>query len=294
MPNSLGTSDDEDQPVGVILARMRRAKRLTGAELAATVGMSQPKISRIERGKGLPDPEDVGAIARALGADDGRTQALMDRAAQLHDRMTDWRPALAGLAGQQKTISDWESTASVVRAFEPALVPGPLQTSGYAKAVLQAFQRLVSPTGDHLTESALLAAVSARVKRQEALADRSKSFHFIVGEAALKRRTYPAVEMLAQINHLRDIVRRHANVKIMVVPDGAEIEIPTLHGFALFDDNLVLVDLYNTGLISRSRQDIESYRQVFAMFEEHATEIEPLLDDYEALYIDALRKPQRD
>ena len=42
----------------MILARMRRAKGLSGGSLGQLAGMSQPKVSRIENGRGLPDPED--------------------------------------------------------------------------------------------------------------------------------------------------------------------------------------------------------------------------------------------
>ncbi|MEV4703938.1 helix-turn-helix transcriptional regulator [Actinoplanes sp. NPDC049316] len=291
MPSDLGTPDEEEEPVGAVLARMRRAQRLTGAELAARVGMSQPKISRIERGRGLPEPQDIGILARALGADEDQAQALMGRAERLHDRMTDWRSTLMGYAGQQRTVADWESSATAVRVFEPVLVPGPLQTSGYARAVLQAFQRVAPLTAEEQTEPALLAAVSARLKRQEVLADSSKSFQFILGEAVLKRRTYPQVEILAQINHIREVAARNANVSIAIVPDGAPTGLPLLHGFTIFDDKLVVVDLYNTGLISRSPKDVGSYRRVFDTLAEHATNIEPSLDRYQALYIKSLQAP---
>jgi len=293
MSAGVGAPDDEDEPVGMVLARMRHAKRITGAKLAAIAGMSQPKISRIERGKGLPDPEDIGTIARALGADETHARALMIRAERSRDRMTDWRPASAGMAGQQKTLGDWEAAATVLRDFQPVLVTGLLQTSGYAKNVLQSFQRIAQLAPDNATESDLLATVSARVKRQEVLADSSKSFQIVMGEAALKRRRYPAVEMLAQISQIREIAARHTHVSITIVPDGAPADLPLLHGFTVFDDELVVIDLYNAGLISRSRRDVESYRRVFATLEEHATDIAPFLDTYEATYIEMLQQNRR-
>ncbi|GAA2644827.1 helix-turn-helix domain-containing protein [Paractinoplanes durhamensis] len=286
-----GTPEDENESVGAALARMRRARRYTGAQLAAMVGMSQPKISRIERGRGIPDPEDVGIIARALGADEDEAHALMTRAERSHDRMTEWRPTMNGLAGQQKTLADWEFAATDVRTFEPALIPGPLQTSGYAKAVFQTFRRVVPVAADIAGEAALLAAVTARVRRQEALADRTRSFQFVVGEDALKPRTYPAVEMLAQIRHIREVAANSANVSIAVIPDSAPAAFPLLHGFTVLDDKVVVVDLYNTGLVSRSRQDVESYRKVFDALGEHAVDIEPILDKYQAIYIDMLQAP---
>lgn len=290
MPTARGTPDDDTESVGAVLARMRRAKRLTGVQLGELVGMSQPKISRIERAQGLSDPEDIGAIARALGADESQARALMDRARRAQDRMTSWRPASADLADQQDTLAEWESAATVVRVLEPSIVPGQLQTSGYAKAVFQSFQRADLIGGD-LSESMLLATVSARVRRQEVLADRSKTFCFLIGEAALKRRTYPAVEMLAQIHHIRETAAQNANISITVIPDGAPAEIPLLHSFMLLDDKLVVIDLYNGGLISRSRGDVDNYRRVFDVLEESATEIDPILDRYQDLYIEMLRRP---
>jgi transcriptional regulator with XRE-family HTH domain len=292
MPASVGSPGDEDEPVGIILARMRRAKRITGAELAALVGMSQPKISRIERGKGLVNPEDIGIIARALGADGAHAQVLMDRVEQSRDRMTDWRPTSAGLTGQQKTIGDWEVAATAVRDFQPVLVPGLLQTSGYAKSVLQSFQRLAPLTEENTTESELLATVSARIKRQEVLASSAKNFQFIMGEAALKSGRHSFVEMLAQISQIRELAARHTNVNVVIVPDSAPADVPLLHGFTVFDDELVVIDLYNTGLISRSRRDVQTYHRVFTTLEEHATDIAPFLDRYETTYIEMLQRSQ--
>jgi transcriptional regulator with XRE-family HTH domain len=263
---------------------------MSGTKLGSLVGMSQAKISRIERGKGPISPEDVDAIARVLGAGDAETQVLVGRAMRLFDRMTDWRPASSSLALQQKTLADWESSAERIRMFDPAVVPGPLQTSGYARLVLRAFRRLLVLAAEDQTEEALLSAVSARLRRQQSLADPSRSVRIVMGEAALKRRVYPPVEMLAQISHIREIEASNPNVSIKVVADGAPTEIPLLHGFVVFDDDLVVTDLYNTGLISRSDRDVETYRLVFDLLEEHATGIGPFLDRYESMYIDMLKK----
>ncbi|MEV4283671.1 helix-turn-helix domain-containing protein [Actinoplanes xinjiangensis] len=287
-PDIDGAPDDE--PVGTALARMRRRRGMTGAELAALVGMSQPKISRIERGHGQPDPNDIGALARALGFEDAQVRELSDRAARAQNRMTDWRPATSGPAGYQFTLADWETTATVTRVFEPALVPGPLQTSGYARITFQDFRYLSPSASDDQFEQNLLASVSGRIKRQEVLADSGKSFHFLIGEAAFRRRTCPPVEMLAQIGHIRDLLARRPNVRVGVVRDGAPV-LPLLHGFTLLDDRLVVVELYNTGLISRSRSDVATYLQVFDTISEHAVDAGPVLDEYQAHYIDALSNP---
>lgn len=290
MSTTVGSPDFGEESVGAVLARVRRTKRITGARLAEMAGISQPTISRIERGRSLPDPDQVRRIARALGLDEDTVRSLSERAERSLDRMTDWRPASVGWPAQQKTLADWEASAVMVRNFEVATVPGLLQTSGYARSVLHDVQR-VAPLGpEDLTEAALLASVSARVKRQEILADRGKSFRFILGEAVLKRPACPPAEMLAQISRLREISAGNPNVSLRAILDIASPDIALSHGFALIDDALVVIDLYNTGLLSRSRRDVESYLRIFEMIEEHATEIDPFLDEYESIYVEALRR----
>ena len=290
MTTHAGTPADPEEPVGLTLARMRRAQRITGVALAARVGMSQPKISRIERGVGAVDAQDVVAIALALQADPGLVAALRERAERTQDRLTDWRPAATGLATRQDDMAVWESAATEVRNFEPALIPGQLQTSGYARAVLVTFQRLIRIVDEEVTETAILAAVSARLQRQQALANRAKSFRFVMTETALRNPPCPPAEMLAQIGHLRDVIQRYANVTVGIIPDGSPVDIPPLHGFLLLDADLVLIDVYNTGLITRGSVDVATYRRVFDLFEARAvTDVDPILDKYHAIALDQLQ-----
>lgn len=286
-----GTPQTPGEPVGQTLARMRKAKRLTGAQLAAAVGMSQPKISRIERGKGLPDPADIGRIARALGADDLLAHQLTDRAEGFHNRMTDWRPAPAGLATMQHSVGEWEAAAHNLRMFEPTIVAGLLQTDGYARSVFAAFQRMTAYDGAARGESAVLEAVSGRVQRQEIIADESKTFRFVMAETVLVNRLCTPIEMLAQIARLRELAARD-NVSLSFVPDHALWALPPQHGFNLLDDRLVVVDLYNTGTTTRGRLDIEMYQRIFDLFESTATDdIEPILGKHEEFYIALLQQP---
>jgi transcriptional regulator with XRE-family HTH domain len=289
-----GTPFNPDEPVGAALARLRRASGMTGTQLAAHVGMSQPKISRIERGVGNPDPTDVAALAGALGADKMLVHALMEQARRSHDKLTDWRSAPINLASSQDRIKGWEAAASVVLDFEPGMLSGLLQTSGYARAVLSSFQRVIQMSTEEWPATAIVEAVSARIRRQEVLVDPAKSFRFIFLETILKNYPCPPAEMLAQINHLRGINERHPNVTIGIIPDSTTLDIPPVHGFVLYDDELLVIDSFNTGLSSRGRTDLAQYRYVFDYFAEQAiADIDPLLDRYQELYLEQLRKPTR-
>jgi transcriptional regulator with XRE-family HTH domain len=282
-------SRDPDEPVGAILARMRRAQGLSGGRLGQLAGMSQPKVSRIENGRGLPDPADIGRLARALGASEEYALALMDRAETAHDRMTDWRPSPIGLAGTQKSLDRWEGSATTLRCFEPTIVQGLLQTSEYARSLFTAFQAHWAVDGLESSSSAIAEAVSARVRRQEILSDTSKTIRFVLMEAVLSNRFCAPADMLAQIKRLREVHSQYDNVSIRIVPAEARMVIPPMHGYELLDDRLVIVDLFNTGLTSQGRADTRLYRQVFDRFEaESVADIGPILDKYQRSYANLL------
>jgi transcriptional regulator with XRE-family HTH domain len=279
----------QGETVGILLARLRRSTNLTGAQLAEQVGMSQPKISRLERGVGLPNPDDVELIARALGADEGQIARFRDLARQEQNRITDWLPNPTPLVSSQRNIRRREAAARTFRFFQPAIIAGPLQTSEYARAVLSSFQALFSPGLDVSASSAVPEAVSARVQRQEILADRSRTFHFVMAETVLRNRIGSPEEMPAQIRRLREIARQD-NVSISIIPADTWWRIPPIHGFLLLDDDTVTVDLFNNGFTSRHAADAMYYRQVFDSFEQQATTaIDEILDRYLELYLDLSR-----
>jgi len=284
--------DSEDQ-VGAILARMRRARNLTGGQLGDLVGMSQPKISRLERGVGSVDPEDVVLIARALGANEDQIAWLTELAERGQTRTSDWLPNPHRLGSRQRDIARWEAEARTFRLFQTAIIAGPLQTSGYARAVLSWFQSLLSPGTDAAATAAVPEAVSARVRRQEILADQSRTFQFVMVETVLSNRIGSPEEMLAQIRRLRDVARQE-NVTLAMIPADRQWEIPPLHGFLLLDDHTVTVDLFDNGFTSRSPANASFYRGVFESFQRLATtDIEEMLEHYLALYLDLARPRAR-
>jgi transcriptional regulator with XRE-family HTH domain len=288
------TSDAPRSPseeLGSRLVTMRRAKKLTGTKLAEMVGMSQPKISRIENGAVLPDPADIAKIARALGADEAVLQQLVQLAEQSHDRMTDWRSLWSTLASTQHEIRRLEAGAKQIRDFQSAVVPGLLQTSEYARAILTSFQP-VARLNDPQSHVVIPEAVSARIQRQEILGDLERSFEFVMTEAVLGNRICPPEGMAAQLRRIRDLAAQ-SNITVAIVPAGAEWTLPPMHAFNVFDEETVMIELLNTGILSHGRTDIRAYSNAFDVFRDKATlNIDPILDDYLESYLEEAR-PKR-
>jgi hypothetical protein len=122
------------------------------------------------------------------------------------------------------------------------------------------------------------------MQRNQVLAEPDRQFHFLMAEAVLSNRVCGPAEMLAQIERLRE-VSRQPNVNLRIVARDDEWPIAPYHGFALMDDRCVLVDLFNTSLMSRGRRTVRHYQRVFDAIERNATaEIFPILDGYQNLY----------
>jgi transcriptional regulator with XRE-family HTH domain len=275
--------------LGASLARLRRARGLTGHELGRLAGMSQAKISKIENGVVTPAPEDVERLARALQAPDDVVTDLRDRASGLRDTFTDWRLTAQRLASSQQALAQDEERAARIAVFQVGVIPGLLQTTEYARAVLGDYTSVLSgsdPGGDTRPAPS---AVTVRIQRQEVLDDLRKQFDFVIAESVLATVVGSPAEMMGQLQRIRGVASQD-NVRISILPWNAAVAFPPLHGFHVFDDRAVVIDLISTTVVSRGSEDVKVYRTVFDHFQDRATtDITAIIDRYMYRYADAAR-----
>jgi len=277
-------SVERDEPVGAVLARWRKRKKIPGQALGDRVGMSQAKISRLETGASTPDPNDVRRLAQGLDLPSAEVERLVDLAEHSSNQLVDWRPTHLGLANRQRDVRQLETSARELRIFQPAVVVGLVQTSEYARALMSSLQTELAD--DQIADSAIVVseAVAARMQRNQVLAEPDRQFHFLMSESVLSNKVCGPAEMLAQIERLRE-VSRQPNVNLRIVRRDADWPLAPYHGFVLMDDRCVLVDLFNTSLMSRGRRTVRHYQRVFDAIERiGTTRIDPILDEYQGLY----------
>ncbi|MBU2670643.1 helix-turn-helix domain-containing protein [Actinoplanes bogorensis] len=278
--------EDADEPVGAVLARWRKRRKLSGHALGELVNMSQAKISRLETGASPADPQDVRLIAEALDLSPDEVDRLVGLAERSDEVGTDWQPMAPNLSSQQNFVRRLEAPIREMRIFQPAVVVGLLQTSEYARAILSAFRTELDD--DKIADSALAVseAVAVRIQRSQALDDPNRRFDIIMSETVLAHQVCGPTDMLGQINRLREVAQQ-PNVTIRLVPENALWPFPPLHGFELMDDRYVIVDLMNGSMNSRGgRRIVRQYQRVFRAIESAAvSEIGPILDKYQKRYI---------
>jgi transcriptional regulator with XRE-family HTH domain len=282
------TGDAHRHGVGPDLAKLRKQRRLTGVALAKIVGISQSKISKIEVGTIIPSPEDVERLARALDASDDQVTALVERVEGQHQELVDVRFSGRRMISGQQELASLESRARAVRVFQPAVVPGLLQTTGYAQAILSDYAGVfveVFGGRDREDERPVRPAVTARVARQEVLGGVGRTFHLLMMETVFMNRVCSPAQMLAQLDHIRQVAAEYSAVTIGIVPTDTQLAYPPLHGFHLLDDRNLMIDLANTSVASRGSEVLRIYRTVFDYFAEQATTaIDPILDRYTEIY----------
>jgi transcriptional regulator with XRE-family HTH domain len=236
------------------LRALRQRAGLTGEQLAGQAGLSQPKVSRIETGRSLPNLEEVRAWTRATGASEEELGELAGLLEQLATSATSWRILhRLGLAGKQQEIQELERQASRITTFQPVMVPGLLQTADYARRVIEtAYQ-----PGD------IGRAVAGRLERQAILYDQAKRFDFLITESALRWRPR-GVDMRPQLDRLMSVASL-PNVTLAVVPQG-EALIPHLHPFVMWEleeGTVVSVETYSAELWVREAADVARYQEVW-------------------------------
>lgn len=240
------------------LRGLRLACDLSGDALAARLGWSQSKVSKIENGRTRPSLADVKAWAEATQAAADVKADLVDLATRVINQVHSWRAVHAiGLTQRQRDIAEIEAGSTLVQNFQPGILPGLLQTADYARRVLT--------MADIAGQRDVASAVAARLDRQSILFDQSKSFEFLLTEGVLRWRPGPPELMQAQLDRLLSIATL-PNVTIGVVPFDIEAPVPYVNGFTIFhvpDDPVVLVEVLSTELLLADSTDLALYTQAY-------------------------------
>jgi transcriptional regulator with XRE-family HTH domain len=171
-------------------------------DLAVMVGWSLSKISMIERGARRADEDFARAADAALEAGGGlltRWRETVEHAG----RFSVWLAQLVEI----------EQRADMLRAWEPLIVPGMLQTEQYARAI---FRGRPGVTLDFIEES-----VAARMDRQRILERENGPTLWVVLDEGVLTRPIGSEEIMAgQLAHLATM-DDHPRVHLRILPHDA-------------------------------------------------------------------------
>ncbi|MFC8097913.1 Scr1 family TA system antitoxin-like transcriptional regulator [Streptomyces sp. NPDC057363] len=195
---------DSLRTFGAVVQALREHAGLSRVQFGELVRFSRHTVESVELGRRMPDESFVERAEEALG----NTGALR-HSAQFLTR------GEAGLAAWFRRWAKLERVAVSLCTYECRLVPGLLQSEGYARALFENRIPL-------LTDEQLEAQIAARMERQRTLYERpTVPFHFIVEEAVLRRRLGGAEVRYEQLNHVLEHTLPR-NVTLQIMPLEAE------------------------------------------------------------------------
>jgi transcriptional regulator with XRE-family HTH domain len=209
------------------LRRARLDAGLTQEQVAAAMDWSLSKLIRIENGSVGISTNDLKVIlAHYKITDEARTAELLGLARGARERS--WWSTYRDAPPRLIQLIEYESAASIIRNFQPMLVPGLLQTEEYAVTMIRNF----SPKA---TAQEIKASVEIRMRRQQILrqADMPLMF-FIIDEAAVRRLVGGKEAMRRQVQRLLDESAKPA-VTIEIVPFTAGAHPGMQSPFMLFE-----------------------------------------------------------
>ena len=267
------TSDDRDmayekrRKLANELRVLRDLSGISGRALAQRIGISQSKVSRIEAGSAQPSVTEVVAWARATGASDETERLLTVLAEAARSGVETWQAALEGRSHVQDDVARREEGALRTRVFQPAVIPGLLQTPAYAKRVFAMLKSWAPQTS-------VPAAVAARLDRQLILHQEDRRFEFLISEGALRWRPGPPAEAIAQLDRVA-VLSSLDNVSIGLVPFSGAVT-PFTHGVSIYDsgdaanDALVRIENDHGSQTLNASEDVAVYETRWASLREAA------------------------
>lgn len=251
------------EALGLRLRELRHDARLTGRQLAESQGWHPSKISKIEAGKQTPSLADIENWARACGRPDLAAE-LGASLRTLEEQYTEFRRLFrAGQRLHQVALAEVETEAQSVRNFENVMIPGLLQTPGYARSMLS--ERLADITSVDDVDD----AVAVRMQRQQILYRSGKQFHFVITEAALRYLLCPPDVMAGQLDRLVALSTL-TTVRFGVIPFSVQFPVIPLQGFYIYDDRAVHVENFTAALQLTQPAEIAAYAKLFGQLAETA------------------------
>ncbi|MGP4089553.1 helix-turn-helix domain-containing protein [Streptomyces sp. KR55] len=249
-----------------LAARLREIRldaRITKRELAARCGWSEAKSSRIENARTAPSDDDLRAWCRACGADD-QAAAVVAANRQADSMYVQWkRLQRTGLKQLQTANLPLFERTRHFKVYCSNVVPGFLQTPGYATALLQAiatFRGLPDDVAD---------AVTARMERSRILRKNGRTFAILLEETVLRYRLGDASVMAGQLGSLLSAMDL-PSVSLGIIPAAAERSMWAIESFTVFDDQRVDHEPLSASVKITAPDEVDQYLRAFGALHQQA------------------------
>lgn len=248
------------------LRRLRAAATLTGDEVAARLGWSPSKLSRIETGRTAVTVADLRRLLETYRV----SGALRDRMVNLGrsaDQRGWWDAYDDTLREGYSTLLALEDDAESELSYSQMLIPGLLQTEAYARSVIGIKN---APPGE------IARGVTVRVTQQRVLTKEDPlELVAVLDEACLRRWVGGAAIMNEQLSHLINMARLpNVSLQILLFSAGFHEGLASAFKILHFPEegatDVVFLENMTSDLFIEDEGDVYSYTRAFSGLRELA------------------------
>jgi transcriptional regulator with XRE-family HTH domain len=235
---------------------------------ARAAGVAKSTLQRWEAGESSVQLSAVALLLQLYGADDTEI-AEFSEVARGSRRRGWWVPWNDVIRPSAVTYYGLESEAVQLTEFQPLLVPGLLQTEGYAEAVIRAARPKDS-------DEQIKRSVEFRMLRQQR---DDLDLSVVIGEAALRIPVGGPAVMRHQLQHLVELARQGRH-KIQVFPAAAGEHGSMMCGFTMLrfreavDVPLVYLEAHDVDIYLEEETHIQHYAPLYQRLSAAALSVE--------------------
>jgi transcriptional regulator with XRE-family HTH domain len=246
--------------LGSQLHRLRESRGITAEQAAETIRGSHSKISRMENGRTGFKQRDVADLLTFYGVTDDEERAALLNLAREANTPGWWHAYSDILPSWAQPYVGLEAAASVIRTYQIQIVPGLLQTEGYARALIG--------QGSATSDEEIARRSELRASRQEILRrPDAPQLWVVIDEAALRRPVGSREIVREQLQHLIEVADYPAvTLQIMPFSAGAHSAMGgpfTILRFAEPDlADVVYIEQLTSALYLDKPVEVDSYLEV--------------------------------
>lgn len=244
--------------VAAELKRIREGLGLSGEEVAAALGWSQPKVSRIENARISVSVRDLATLLHYYGVPEDVRAELLAMTAEDEGVGGAWLVRAGGPTRRQGEVAAIETRVRMIRQYYPLMVPGQLQSPDYALSYTR--------SGGWPDPEAI---VARRMSRQDLLrADEAPTYVALLDARAFLAWPGGREVMRGQLAYLR-MRAELPNVTVRIIPLGVDRAASAMVPFTLYDfrselsPRVVFVESQTADLYLSAAADVQAYAELF-------------------------------
>lgn len=244
--------------VGAELRRVREQLGLSGMQVAASLGWSQSKVSRIEAGRLGTALNDLASLLNLYGLTEEVRAELLSVAVAGDGLPGAWIVRAGDVPRRQGEVASIEARVRRIRQYGALTVPGLLQSEGYTRAIAVA-------GGYGQIED----IVQRRLARQQLLlSDDAPEYQVVLDERALIRWPGNPLVLDEQLDRL-GAVSALPTVDVRLLPTGGAAQSIGLAQFLIYDfvdsaaPSVVMLESQTADTYLSAPEDVAAYARLF-------------------------------